>query len=121
MFQIPFALGEVMVGLIALLVQQWDELLLTLSFLTLPCVAFWFILPESPRSAKKYIYVQKHKTDAILSFTSILGLYNCIMRIGGCYLKENLKTQKESFEKEQHKTKGSCQKIYRRRISCLKW
>ncbi len=49
LIQVPYAMGEMLVGLLAYYIQDWQNLQITLSILIFCLSILWFILPESPR------------------------------------------------------------------------
>lgn len=49
LFQIPYALGEMFVGLMAYLMQDWRTLQMTLAILVFLLAGLWIVMPESPR------------------------------------------------------------------------
>ena len=51
--QVPFALGEMMVGLVAYYQQDWSTLQIIMSSLVLGLTILWFFMPESPRQVSK--------------------------------------------------------------------
>ena len=46
---VPFAIGEMLVGLVAYLLQDWYRLQQTMSGIVLGLVILWYFMPESPR------------------------------------------------------------------------
>ncbi|XP_070183259.1 organic cation transporter protein-like [Littorina saxatilis] len=44
-----FAIGEMVLALMAFLLRDWQHLQLASALLTLPYLAFWWLIPESPR------------------------------------------------------------------------
>ena len=55
--QVPFACGEMLVGLIAYYIQNWQTLQQVLSGIVLGMILLWYLMPESPRwllSKNKY-------------------------------------------------------------------
>ena len=46
---VPFALGEIMVSLAAMVIHRWRDLELALSLMGLMFAFIWFFIPESPR------------------------------------------------------------------------
>ena len=66
---VPFALGEVFVSLMAMVINKWRDLELALSILSMLCAVIWFVIPESPRwliAKGKYIKAQKVIREAAL-------------------------------------------------------
>ena len=49
MIMIPFALGEVMVSLAAMMITTWSDLEQCVSIASLGCATIWIFIPESPR------------------------------------------------------------------------
>ncbi len=47
--QVPFALGEALVGLVAVGIRDWKTLQIVLSVPVYGLLVLYFILPESPR------------------------------------------------------------------------
>ena len=57
LFQTPFAIGEIYIGLIAMGVKDWTTFHMAAGFPLLGLLVLFFILPESPRwliAKKKY-------------------------------------------------------------------
>ena len=66
---VPFALGEVFVSLIAMVVIKWRDLELALSILSMTCAVIWFFIPESPRwliAKRNYIKAREVIREAAL-------------------------------------------------------
>eukprot|EP00095_Tigriopus_kingsejongensis_P002789 maker-scaffold728_size105512-snap-gene-0.21 protein:Tk02789 transcript:maker-scaffold728_size105512-snap-gene-0.21-mRNA-1 annotation:"hypothetical protein LOTGIDRAFT_108247" len=49
LINIPYALGEIFVGLMAYFIQDWRTLQMTLAILVFLLSGLWFLMPESPR------------------------------------------------------------------------
>ncbi|XP_059085438.1 organic cation transporter protein-like isoform X2 [Tigriopus californicus] len=49
LIQIPYALGEMFVGLMAYLMQDWRTFQMTLAILVFLLAGLWIVMPESPR------------------------------------------------------------------------
>ena len=47
--KVPYAIGEMLMGLFAYLIQDWKNLQMVLSSMVFATAALWFALPESPR------------------------------------------------------------------------
>ena len=67
--QVPFALGEMMVGLVAYYQQDWSTLQIIMSSLVLGLTILWFFMPESPRQvSKSSVYLEKLVIRMKMSF-----------------------------------------------------
>lgn len=49
LIQVPFAIGEMLVGLAAFGIRDWFTLQITMSSIVFSLLILWFLLPESPR------------------------------------------------------------------------
>ena len=49
LFQVAYAIGEMLLGLLAYLIQDWQDLQLSISIIVFCLTLLWFLLPESPR------------------------------------------------------------------------